>query len=95
MRTPCRHYAPSRIMPLLETLRCNPHLPDMDIVVAANDEPRVSAIPGDRASWTKTCARWPGGARGGVLPPAMFSSTVRRGTVDLPWEPWPSPYPKP
>ena len=79
-----RHYAPSRIMPMLETLRRNPHLPDLDIVVAANDEPRVSSIPGDRSSWTKTCARWPGGTKG-VLPPAMFSSTVNRGVMDLPW----------
>ena len=47
-------------MPLLETLRRNPKLPDMDIVVAGNDEPRVPAIPGDRSSWSRTCTRWPG-----------------------------------
>ena len=47
-------------MPLLETLRRNPTLPDMDIVVAGNDEPRVPAIPGDRHSWSRTCTRWPG-----------------------------------
>jgi hypothetical protein len=34
-----RHYAPSRVMPLLETLRRNPTLPNMDIVVAGNDDP--------------------------------------------------------
>ena len=78
-----RHYAPSRIMPILETLRRNPRMANLDIVVAANDEPRVPAIPGDRTSWTKTCTRWPGGR--GSLPPAMFSSTVNRGVMDLPW----------
>ena len=78
-----RHYAPSRIMPILETLRRNPKMANLDIVVAANDEPRVPAIPGDRTSWTKTCTRWPGGR--GSLPPAMFSSTVNRGVMDLPW----------
>lgn len=56
-----RHYAPARILPLLETLRRNPDLPDMDLVVAGNDEPRVPAIPGDRFSWSRTCTRWPGG----------------------------------
>ena len=55
-----RHYAPARVMPLLETLRRHPHLPNMDIVVAGNDEPRVPAIPGNRESWRRTCARWPG-----------------------------------
>ena len=43
-----RHYAPARIMPILETLRRHPNLPNMDLVVAGNDEPRVPAHPGDR-----------------------------------------------
>ena len=50
----------------LEALRRNPRMANLDIVVAANDEPRVPAIPGDRTSWTKTCTRWPGGR--GSLP---------------------------
>ena len=89
MRTPCRHYAPARVMPLLETLRRNPHLPNMDLVVAGNDEPRVPSIPGDRHSWSSTCRRWPGNSGGGdgksALPPAIFASTTNRGTMDLPW----------
>ena len=48
-----RHYAPSRILPLLETLRRHPNLPDIDIVVAGNDEPRVPAVPGDRYIWSR------------------------------------------
>ena len=40
-----RHYAPSRVMPLLETLRRNPTLPDLDIVVAGNDAPRPNPDP--------------------------------------------------
>ena len=40
-----RHYAPARIMPILETLRRHPNLPNMDIVVAGNDEPRESRRP--------------------------------------------------
>ena len=40
-----RHYAPSRVMPLLETLRRNPTLPDLDIVVAGNDAPSSNRDP--------------------------------------------------
>ena len=32
-----RYYAPSRVMPLLETLRRHPHLPDLDLVVVLGD----------------------------------------------------------
>jgi len=78
-----RHYAPARVMPILETLRRHPNLPDIDIVVAGNDEPRVPAIPGDHRSWTRTCERWPGGR--GDLPPVVFSPTVNPGVLDLPW----------
>ena len=42
---PSRHYAPSRVMPLLETLRRNPTLPDLDIVVAGNDAPSSNRDP--------------------------------------------------
>jgi len=85
-----RHYAPARILPILETLRRHPNLPDMDLVVAGNDEPRVPSSPGDRFSWSKTCKRWPGmnvvrGGPTGVLPPAIFASTVNRAAFDLPW----------
>ena len=41
-----RHYAPARVMPLLETLRRHPNMPNVDIVVAGNDEPRLTNIPG-------------------------------------------------
>ena len=70
-------------MPILETLRRNPNLPDMDIVVAGNDEPRVPSNPGDRYSWSRTCSRWPGQA--GKMPPAIFASTINRAVFDLPW----------
>ena len=88
-----RHYAPARVMPILETLRRHPNLPDMDIVVAGNDEPRVPAVPGDRFSWSRTCGRWPGdntisgasGTRKATMPPAIFASTINRAVFDLPW----------
>ncbi|EOD23491.1 hypothetical protein EMIHUDRAFT_239584 [Emiliania huxleyi CCMP1516] len=35
-----RHYAPARVWPLLAALRRHRDLPDVDIVVAGNDEPR-------------------------------------------------------
>ena len=80
-----RHYAPARVMPLLETLRRHPELPNMDLVVAGNDEPRVPAIPGERWSWGRTCKRWPGGSDRKKAPPAIFASTTNRGVMDLPW----------
>ena len=85
-----RHYAPARVMPILETLRRHPSLPNMDLVVAGNDEPRVPSSPGDRYSWSKTCRRWPGSnaINGGVsnrMPPAIFASTGNRAAFDLPW----------
>ena len=80
-----RHYAPARVMPLLETLRRHPELPNMDLVVAGNDEPRVPAIPGERWIWGRTCKRWPGGSDRKKAPPAIFASTTNRGVMDLPW----------
>ncbi len=77
-----RHYAPSRILPLLETLRRHPDLPNVDLVVAANDEPRVPCEPGSQRQWTRLCSRYPGNRR---LPPVIFSSTVDRAALDLPW----------
>ena len=68
-------------MPLLETLRRNPTLPDMDIVVAGNDEPRVPAIPGDRHSWSRTCTRWPGS--GGKNTLALTRTLTRTLTLTL------------
>ena len=76
-----RHYAPARVLPLLETLRRHPNLPDLDIVVAANDEPRIP-ITVNGPSWTQTCRRWPGQVLGagvsGRLPPPVFASTINR-----------------
>jgi hypothetical protein len=91
-----RHYAPARVLPIMETLRRHPTLPDMDLVVAGNDEPRVPSMPGDRWSWTRTCGRWPGanqvggsngkpGPGSGKMPPAIFASTNNRAVFDLPW----------
>ena len=80
-----RHYAPARVMPILETLRRHPELPNVDLVVEGNDEPRIPGMPGDRRSWSRMSKRWPGGERGGALPPALFSSTVNRAVFDLPW----------
>ena len=87
-----RHYAPARVLPLLETLRRHPQLPDMDLVVAGNDEPRAPAVAGDRYSWSNTCDRWPGstvgrreGRKGPVMPPATWAATTNRGVMDLPW----------
>ena len=75
-----RYYAPARIMPILETLRRHPDLPDMDLVVAANDEPRIKTLV-DSKFWTRLCARYPGdqsnaGPLRGELPPPLFSSTI-------------------
>ena len=54
-----RHYAPARIMPLLDVLRRH-KIPDVDIVVAAVDEPRVKTIV-DAREWSRTIQRFPGG----------------------------------
>ena len=51
-----RYYAPSRVMPLLETLRRHPNLPDVDLVVAAVDEPRIKTMA-DARDWSRTVAR--------------------------------------
>jgi len=73
-------------MPILETLRRHPNLPNMDLVVAGNDEPRVPAHPGDRYSWTKLCGKYNGGTwQKPLLPPAIFASTINRAAFDLPW----------
>ena len=74
-----RYYAPSRVMPLLETLRRHPNLPDVDIVVAPNDEPRVKTLV-DRKFWTRLCSRFPGGDE---LPPAMFARIVEPRVLPL------------
>ena len=39
-----RHYAPSRVMPLLDLLKHHPNLPAVDVVVAAVDEPRIKTL---------------------------------------------------
>ena len=89
-----RYYAPSRVMPLLETLRWHPNLPDIDIVVAANDEPRIKTMADGRNPkyWARLCDKYPGIARSKVsgqatidLPPPLFSSTISRHHLDLPW----------
>ena len=53
-----RHYAPARIMPLLDVLRRH-KIPDVDIVVAAVDEPRVK-IRVDARDWSRTIQRYSG-----------------------------------
>ena len=77
-----RHYAPARVMPLLDTLRRHPDLPNLDIVVAGNDEPRVHNMPGDERLWRRMCDRH---CAASATPPALFSSTTNRATFDLPW----------
>jgi len=86
-----RYYAPSRVMPLLETLRRHPHLPDLDLVVAAVDEPRIKTLVSPKW-WSRLCKAFSGvpppGARGhnaADLPPPLFSSTISRHHLDLPW----------
>ena len=89
-----RYYAPSRVMPLLETLRRHPNLPDIDIVVAANDEPRIKTLVSPKW-WRRLCTAYPGVAPEGTphrfarrnvdLPPPLFSSTISRHHLDLPW----------
>ena len=84
-----RHYAPARIMPILDALSRH-KLPNMDIVVSGNDEPRVPSAPGNSWSWARTCKRWPGGGPGGSggsgkLVPAIFAATTNRAVMDLPW----------
>ena len=88
-----RHYAPARVMPLLDVLRRHRDMPDLDIVVAAVDEPRVKAKV-NQYEWSKLVSDYPGtpGApapweRGGgaKLPPPLFSSTVDRSHFDLAW----------
>ena len=76
-----RYYAPSRVMPLLETLRRHPDLPDVDLVVAAVDEPRIKTLV-DPKWWTRLCTTYPGPHD---LPPPLFSSTISRHHLDLPW----------
>ncbi|KAL1511513.1 hypothetical protein AB1Y20_006321 [Prymnesium parvum] len=75
-----RQYAPSRVMPLLSMLKTH-EVPDVDLVIAANDEPRVKVKVNER-HWRRTCETYPGGRR---LPPPLFSSTTNRGHLDLPW----------
>jgi len=89
-----RYYAPSRVLPLLETLRRHPNLPDVDLVVAAVDEPRIKTFVTPKY-WSRLCAAYPGTARPKAagatrrpdadLPPPLFSSTISRHHLDLPW----------
>jgi hypothetical protein len=79
-----RHYAPARIYPMLDVLRRH-NIPDIDIVVAAVDEPRVKASI-DAQEWTKLTNKYPGATSGRVrLPPPLFSSTIDRAHFDLAW----------
>ena len=90
-----RHYAPARVMPMLDVLRRH-KIPDVDLVVAAVDEPRVKTKV-DLREWTATVQKYHGGAScvagGGPapstsvasLPPPLFSSTVNRAHLDLAW----------
>ena len=90
-----RHYAPSRVMPLLDVLRRH-RIPDVDIVVAAVDEPRIKTLV-DAREWSKTVTQYAGTLRCSdpfmpqpagprvSLPPPLFSSTVDRAHFDLAW----------
>ena len=82
-----RHYAPARLMPMLDVLRRHPNLPDVDLVVAAVDEPRIR-IKVDRMEWPRTVRLYPGvpvAGGGGGLPPPLFSSTIDSAHLDLAW----------
>lgn len=79
-----RQYAPSRVLPLLSVLRRH-KIPDVDLVIAPNDEPRIK-VKVHKRHWTRTCERYPGRHRGqNKLPPPLFSSTTNRAHLDLPW----------
>ena len=82
-----RHYAPARVMPLLDVLRRHT-LPDIELVVAAVDEPRIKTKV-DARDWSLLMDKYPGSIpRGNVkaqLPPPLFSSTVDRAHLDLAW----------
>ena len=89
-----RHYAPARVMPMLDVLRGH-QLPDVDLVVAAVDEPRIKAMA-DAREWTRMVSRYPGmlkcegidpkyAGEMASLPPPLFSSTVDRAHFDLAW----------
>ena len=45
-------------------------------------EPRLHSVPGDRKQWLRTCERY---CTAGQPPPALFSSTTNRASLDLPW----------
>lgn len=77
-----RHYAPARIIPMLEIMRRH-KLPDLDFVVAAVDEPRVKTLV-HKLEWGRLVEAYPGG-NSELLPPPLFSSTVNRAHLDLPW----------
>ena len=85
-----RWYAPARVMTLLDTLRWH-NIPDIDIVVAAVDEPRIKMAINE-VQWTKTVNLYPGRTSDPItgrstlkLPPVLFSSTINRAHHDLPW----------
>ena len=56
-----RHYAPARIMPMLDVLRRH-KIPDVDLVVAAVDEPRIKTLVDER-EWTRTVLKYAGTLR--------------------------------
>jgi hypothetical protein len=69
-----RHYAPARVAPLLDVLRRHT-IPDVDIVVAAVDEPRIS-VKVDPREWSRTIQRFPG-----VLECTRTARTVHNARV--------------
>ena len=80
-----RHYAPARIMPLLDVLRRH-KIPDVDIVVAAVDEPRIKTLV-DAAEWSRTVLKYPGSLKCSIgqalFPPqllARFAPRAHQGT---------------
>ena len=65
-----RHYAPARIMPMLDVLRRH-KIPDVDIVVAAVDEPRIK-VSADAREWTRMVQRFAGSMRCEMTEPSPY-----------------------
>ena len=72
-----RHYSMARVMPILETMRRWPGLPDLDAVFQGTDYP-LSEIPRSAAHFHRLYGP------GKPIPP-MFSPTSTTQHLDIPW----------